>query len=43
MTQNETRPERGLTVHYPCKYVPAELLAGFGAGLLALHIRGRVI
>lgn len=21
-----------LTVHYPCKYVPAELLAGFGAG-----------
>lgn len=32
MTQNEMRPEGGLTVHYPCKYVPAELLAGFGAG-----------
>ena len=24
--------EEELTVHYPCKYVPVELLAGFGAG-----------
>ena len=24
--------ENELIVHYPCKYVPAELLAGFGAG-----------
>ena len=26
------RPADELTVHYPCKYVPVELLAGFGAG-----------
>lgn len=24
--------EDELTIHYPCKYVPVELLAGFGAG-----------
>lgn len=27
-----TPSEQELVVHYPCKYVPAELLAGFGAG-----------
>lgn len=25
-------PDEELIVHYPCKYVPVELLAGFGAG-----------
>lgn len=28
------RPDSELVIHYPCKYVPAELLAGFGAQLL---------
>ncbi len=27
-----TRTKDELVIHYPCKYVPAELLAGFGAG-----------
>ena len=28
------RPDSELVIHYPCKYVPAELLTGFGAQLL---------
>ena len=31
-TSGTPSPEDELTVYYPCKYVPVELLAGFGAG-----------
>ena len=30
--ESATRTDDELVVHYPCKYVPVELLAGFGAG-----------
>lgn len=32
MTPTTKNAEEDLVVHYPCKYVPVELLAGFGAG-----------
>lgn len=32
MTPTTRDAEEDLVVHYPCKYVPVELLAGFGAG-----------
>lgn len=32
MTPPTKNAEEDLVVHYPCKYVPVELLAGFGAG-----------
>ncbi len=31
-TERPARTEDELTIHYPCKYVPVEMLAGFGAG-----------
>ncbi len=30
--ERPARAEDELTIHYPCKYVPVEMLAGFGAG-----------
>lgn len=32
LSARPARTKDELVIHYPCKYVPAELLAGFGAG-----------